>query len=266
MSPISRHSLLTFSLLTVVSHPLWAEPKPEEARSSAPGIARVIRPMEGTAWVEEEGMRIAWIRYKHIDDKMLENLIDARANYEPVPHETFYEDPQHVKLCDGRAYGYFNTTVAWSKEVDRSDVVFDLHRPYHITKVEIAQPSKLEDRHGGPTQLEVGLAMEKDSWSSNVPLKAVFPVWTQKDEEPIPRSFVQDKRHQRAWLSWTTGAIEKPARWVRVRLQRVRPNSHLSFGQVVISGYFDGEIKASLQDSNEMRMIAKGRKYLVPRR
>jgi len=189
----------------------------------------------------------------------------ATYHYDPIPHETFYEDPKHTKLCDGRAYGYFGTTIAWPKEIDSSEVIFDLHRCYHITKVLIAQPSKLEDRHGGPTQLEVNLAVEKDSWISSAPLKAVFSVWTQKDEEPIPRSFVKDKRHQRAWLSWTTDAIDKPARWVRVQLKRVRPNSYLSLGQVVISGIFDGDIQASLQDGNEMRMIANGRRVLVPR-
>ncbi|MDC0934901.1 hypothetical protein OAS39_01350 [Pirellulales bacterium] len=184
--------------------------------------------------------------------------------YHPIPREMNYSDTHHVKLCDGRAYGYFGTTVAWSNEISEAEVVFDLHRPYRITKVELAQPSKLEDRNGGPTDLIVDLAEKPEAWTTTPPPKSVFPIWSEKDAD-APESFVQDKRHQRAWLSREVDSIDSDARWVRVRLQRIRPNSCLSLGQVVIWGVFDGDIQAAVKDGNAKRVVEEGFRFNVPK-
>jgi len=108
------------------------------------------------------------------------------------------------------------------------------------------------------------LAGERDNWRPTPPLKAVFPVWSEKDAV-VPKTRLQDKRHQRAWLSWETEDLDSPARWVRVKLHRVNANSCLSLGQVVIWGQFDGEIQASIQESDSKRLVSHGRRFVVPK-
>jgi len=180
----------------------------------------------------------------------------------PVPHEMLYEDPHHTKLFDGRAYGYFGTTVAWSPEVEQAEVVFDLHQPYHITKVELSQPQKLEDRNGGPSLVELDLAIQPDQWIKSVPLESHFSIKNFRDDD-APESFIQDKRHQRSWLAWVADKIDQPARWMRLRLQRVRPNSCLSLGEVVIWGRFSGDLQAALQAGGRQLLVGEGRRYRV---
>ncbi len=86
----------------------------------------------------------------------------ASYRFQPVPRAFKYEDPHHTKLVDGRAYGYFGTTVAWAPSINQAEVIFDLHRSYRVVKVEVSQPAKLEDRRGGPTQLQLSLGPRQD--------------------------------------------------------------------------------------------------------
>ena len=95
--------------------------------------------------------------------------------YEPLPFEFRYEDPHHTKLIDGRAYGYFGTTVAWPKSIDQAQVVFDLHREFQIERVEVAQPAKLEDRIGGPARMNVQLGRQRGQWGTPKDVRCALP-------------------------------------------------------------------------------------------
>jgi len=54
----------------------------EQLAASADDALNIIpiKPMEGTAWVDEDGMRIAWIRHKHCDQTMVDKLLNSRVN------------------------------------------------------------------------------------------------------------------------------------------------------------------------------------------
>jgi hypothetical protein len=174
----------------------------------------------------------------------------------------FYEDPHHTKLVDGRAYGYFGTTVAWSPDLDEAEVAFDLHRPYRIVKAAVAQPGKLEDRQGGPTLLHLDLGSASDRWDSSWPFVSDFRL-SGSDYVKTPALGVDDPRHQRAWLSWVASPSGKKARWLRIRMQRLRPKSSISLGEVVIWGHVEGEIVAAARIGHKALRIENGRRYHV---
>ena len=114
---------------------------------------------EDVAMVREGGQwtaRIALVR-RITNNRHLGRGYRSGATYKlsPVPLRD-YADPHHTKLVDGRAYGYFGTTVAWPKSQPQAQVVFDFHRAYSIVRIEVAQPGKLEDRIGGPSELARG--------------------------------------------------------------------------------------------------------------
>ena len=186
----------------------------------------------------------------------------VQYQYQPVPREFLYADPHHTKLFDGRAYGFFGTTAAWSPSVDQAEVVFDMHRPYRITRVTLAQPTKLEDRRGGPTRLQLDLGLRRGEWERSLPFSADFRL-SGSDYVKLPIEGIDDKRHTRAWLSWTTESIDQQARWLRIRLQRVHQESSISLGEVVIWGRFDGEVQAALSQENRILRVRQGKRYRI---
>ena len=189
----------------------------------------------------------------------------ACYRFSPLPHAFRYEDPHHTKLTDGRAYGFFGTSVAWEKSVDEANVLFDLHREYRIVRVEIAQPSKMEDRIGGPTKSVLRLARRRDLFGEPQPFAATFAVSGKDYSEPDnPVNDTNDPRHNRAWLSWKVDLPESPARWLRIDLQRTRPNSSISLGEVVVTALFDGEIQAGIQLDGRRLPILEGTRWTVP--
>jgi hypothetical protein len=184
--------------------------------------------------------------------------------FDPTPRELFYEDPQHTKLTDGRAYGYFGTTVAWAKSIARSSVTFDLHRPYRIVRVEVSQPNKLEDRIGGPASLALHTAQKPNAWRQSAPFEPHFAVSLKDVTEPdtvAARRY--DKRHDRAWLSWRAELPSPLARWLRIDLERVRDNSSLSLGEVVIWAIVEGEVVATIESGGRILPIAHGRRWTI---
>ena len=189
----------------------------------------------------------------------------ATYQFSPAPREYPYEDPHHTKLVDGRAYGYFGTTVAWSKSIDKARVIFDLHRAYRVVRVELAQPTKMEDRMGGPTKLQFSLAQTPGTWGAARPFAANFSVTGKDYSEPdSPASDPHDPRHRRAWLSWRADVPGQSARWLRIDMQRLRENSSISLGEVVIWAVFDGEIEALIQTGERIVNINQGRRWTVP--
>ena len=142
--------------------------------------------------------------------------------------------------------------------------VFDLHRPYRITQIEVAQPTKLEDRIGGPTKLELRVARRPEVWEAPRPFEAHFPVTVKNATEPdTQRKAPYDRRHDRAWLSWRVDLPETRARWLRIDLRRVRPNSSISLGEVVIHAIFDGEIEAQVKSGGRILPVGTGRRWRV---
>jgi hypothetical protein len=188
----------------------------------------------------------------------------ATYSFNPKPRELFYEDPHHTKLTDGRAYGYFGTTVAWAKTKNRSSVSFDLHRPYRIVRVEISQPSKLDDRIGGPTNVTLYTAEKPDVWRQAPPFEPYFQVSLKDVTEPdtaAGRRF--DKRHDRAWLSWRAELPGTTSRWLRLNMERIRENSSISLGEVSVWADFEGEVVATIQSGGKRLPIKKGRRWTV---
>ena len=185
--------------------------------------------------------------------------------YDPTPQEFMYADPNHTKLIDGRAYGYFGTTSAWSKSIRNVSLDFDLHRPYRIVRVEVAQPNKLEDRIGGPSRLQLRIAKERDQWSEPLSFSSSFATELRNVTEPDTvdkRRY--DKRHDRAWLSWSAKLPEATtARWLELVLQRVRNNSSISLGEVVIWAEFDGGIRATVETADSRLRVRNGSRWDV---
>ncbi len=189
----------------------------------------------------------------------------ANYHFNPVPREFQYEDPHHTKLTDGRAYGFFGTSVAWDKSIDQANVTFDLHREYRIVRVEVTQPTKMEDRIGGPTQLTLHIGQQPNGLDTMYPFEASFAVSGKDYSEPdTPSNDPNDPRHGRAWLSWRVDLPETPARWLRIDLERTRPNSSISLGEVVITALFDGELEAEVQLDRRNIPINQGRQWNVP--
>jgi len=201
------------------------------------------------------------------NNRYLDNGYRSGATYKlsPVPRERNYDDPYHTKLIDGRAYGYFGTTVAWPKTQGQVSVEFDLHRPYRIVRVEVAQPTKLEDRVGGPAELTAAFAKEvlpdeelirrtpTVRWSAALPLRATFPVQVGDASEPDnPPDPLSDPRHNRAWLSWKIDVPRIEACRIRLSATRVRPNSSISLGEVVFHALVDGDIHAQIKSGTSI--------------
>lgn len=188
----------------------------------------------------------------------------ATYSFSPVPRELFYEDPQHTKLFDGRSYGFFGTTVAWSKATKHSSVTFDLHRPLRLARVELSQSGKLEDRIGGPTNFVLSTALKQNSWSKAPPFKSYFSVTLKDVTEPDTTSVKQfDKRHDRAWLSWRVDLNATESRWLRLDLENVRPNSSISLGEVAIWAIFEGDIVAEIETGGKELPIRQGKSWEV---
>ncbi len=186
--------------------------------------------------------------------------------FDPIPREYQYEDTYHTKLTDGRAYGYFGTTVAWSKTVKQSAVLFDFHREYNVTRVEVAQPTKLEDRQGGPTELRLLLSRDSKDWSPAPSFRTSFPIAGRDYSEPdATKVDLQDPRHSRAWLSWVTNTGRTPARQIKIEMTRVRNNSSISLGEVVVWGIFEGEVQAALHLNGRPATVREGKRWNVPR-
>jgi hypothetical protein len=132
-----------------------------------------------------------------------------------------------------------------------------LHRPYRVTRVEVAAPNKLEDRVGGPADLQLRTAEKMGDWSESRGFDAMFSVALRNVTEPdtIRRS-PYDKRHDRAWLSWSAELPDgKKSRWVQIDMNRVRKNSSLSLGEVVIWAIFEGEIQAAVRSGEKLLRI-----------
>ena len=186
--------------------------------------------------------------------------------YDPTARALQYEDLRHTKLTDGRAYGYFGTTAAWPKSVSNVLVTFDLHRRFRIVRVEVAQPNKLEDRIGGPARLQLRTARKQGGWDEPQSFKPIFVTELKNVSEPDtadPRRY--DKRHDRAWLSWSAElpAVTR-ARWLRLELERVRENSSISLGEVAIWAVFEGEIRAAVEIEDKRLRIGQGSRWNVP--
>jgi len=198
--------------------------------------------------------------------------------YAPVPRRFLYEDPDHTKLIDGRAYGFYGTTVAWDNSVDASEVLFDLHRPYRILRVAVSQPTELEDGHGGPSQMTLDLGDGAKEWTASMPFRADFRL--KPNYEPnTPPIGLEDGRHERAWLNWFADDVNLDARWLRIRLRRTLQSERnldgqgwpaninarvISLGEVLIWGLFNGQVQASLTDSGRRRAIRQGWRFAVP--
>jgi hypothetical protein len=193
----------------------------------------------------------------------------------PLPQEQEYADRYHTKLIDGRAYGYFGTTAAWPTSQSHASVDFDLHRPYRIVKVEVAQPTKLEERVGGPAELSVAFSREPptndttlgtatDSWSEPRRLLSTFPVHVGDASEPDnPSDAISDPRHNRAWLSWAIDVPRTEARRIRLSATRVRANSSISLGEVVIHAIVDGEVYAQIKSDGQIASLKTNRYTIV---
>lgn len=189
----------------------------------------------------------------------------ATYKFDPVPRELNYADRHHTKLVDGRAYGYFGTTVAWPKTQKEVTVEFDLHRPYRIVKVEIAQPTKLEDRIGGPAELAVAFLNARGTELTAEPrrLLSTFPVHVADASEPDnERDAISDPRHNRAWLSWAIDVPSIEARRIRLSAALVRSNSAISLGEVVIHAIVTGEIQAKLTSGGKTVALEQ-RRYTI---
>ena len=188
----------------------------------------------------------------------------ASYHFEPVPREYRYEDTDHTKLIDGRAYGYFGTTVAWSPAIGQAAVTFDLHRDYRIVQVELSQPTKLEDRVGGPAKMLLRAGSKPDEWQTSTPFKAHFAVSGRDYSEPdnMPHD-PNDPRHNRAWLSWRTDVPRMSARWLRIELERTRRDSVISLGEVIIWAVVGGEVEAALECDGKRIPIDAGRRWSI---
>lgn len=172
--------------------------------------------------------------------------VGARYSYTPTPRALYYDDVDHAKLTDGMAYGLFASTVAWERNVGRAVVDFDLGREFELTKVQLAQPSKLEDRIGGPSLARIRFAAEAGEFFGMTPFESDFRL-SGSDYVKQPVEGIEDKRHTRGWLTWTTGPISQRARWARIELERVKPNAVISLGEVVLWGRYRGEVAAAVE-------------------
>lgn len=185
--------------------------------------------------------------------------------YKPVPHRILYEDTDHTKLIDGRAYGFFGTTAAWEKDVIHAEVVLDLHRPYRITRVALSQPGKLEDSFGGPTRMGLDLGLNENEWTRSMPFVADLPLSEgyKLNEQKVS---IDDGQQGRAWVNWFAEDINQDARWLRIRLDRIpdEENVVISIGEVLIWAVFNGEVQASVIDGDDFRVIEQGKRFYVP--
>jgi hypothetical protein len=178
--------------------------------------------------------------------------------YEPVPNEFLYQDRYHSKLFDGRDYGFFGTTVAWAKDITDAEVVFDLHRPYKITKVAVSQPAKLEDRYGGPCRFTVDIGKKENEWEMSLPIR----ISGSDDVELSDKEREQCINH--AWLGYVVDEINRKTRWLRIRMKLLRPNASISLGQVAIWGEFNGAVQVSLREGDKTLIIGKGKRFSIP--
>lgn len=183
--------------------------------------------------------------------------------YKPTPRRILYEDTEHTKLIDGRAYGFFGTTAAWKKDVTHAEVIFDLHRRYQITRVALSQPKKLEDGFGGPTRMALDLGLNGKQWLRSLPFIADLPLAEdyKLNEPKVP---IDSGRHGRAWLNWFAEDLNEEARWLRIRLDREhKANAVISLGEVLIWGAFNGQVQASVIDGDDFRAIEQGKRFNV---
>jgi hypothetical protein len=188
----------------------------------------------------------------------------AGINYTlmPLPLARGYEDPHHTKLFDGMAYGYFSTTVAWPSSIQSAEVVFDLGRSFSVERVILSQPYKLEDRVGGPSTRFVSLSNKPGVWTDDFAFQADMSM--SGDDASHSKGKVEvDPVYHRAWLAWKTDSIRQNARWLRLLLDRTKPNSSISLGEVVIWGQFEGAIEAYIYDDSRRIAIDSGHQYVI---
>ena len=46
-----------------------------------------IKPQDGAVWIEEEGIRAAWMGYRSCSDEMLDQMVEAKCNVLMLGHE-----------------------------------------------------------------------------------------------------------------------------------------------------------------------------------
>jgi hypothetical protein len=185
-----------------------------------------------------------------------ENSYRSGVSYEynPVPRRIRGEDTQHTKLTDGRAFGFAGTTAMWGSDINHAEVIFDLHREYKITRVELSQHRKLEDGFGGPTEVVLDMGMNENEWSHSIPFTTLS---TKHENKP-------------SWLNWFAEDINKQARWLRIRLDKIYKNTDngetpniISLGEVMIWGEYNGEIQTTIKDGDDYRLIRNGKSFKV---
>jgi hypothetical protein len=174
--------------------------------------------------------------------------------YHPVPRRIRGEDTQHTKLTDGRAFGFAGTTAMWESDINHAEVIFDLHRDYKITRVELSQHRKLEDGFGGPTEVVLDMGMNENEWSHSIPFTTLS---TKPENKP-------------SWLNWFAEDINNQARWLRLRFDKIYKNTEngetpniISLGEVMIWGEYNGEIQTTIKDGDDYRLIRNGKSFKV---
>jgi hypothetical protein len=83
------------------------------------------------------------------------------------------------------------------------------------------------------------------------------------DHVELPIKEFDDSRHGRAWLNWRIEDINQHARWLRMRIDKVKSNSCVSLGEVIVWGLFSGEVQATIMDDNGLRRIDQGKRFNV---
>lgn len=213
----------------------------------------------------QEGWRVQIPLLRHLtNNRFQSNGYRSGAVYSLSPQALAYryDDSHHTKLIDGAGYGYFGTTVAWDETIEKAQAVFDLHRDYRVVRVTLAQPRKLEDRHGGPTRLRLLTRSHGGDWSEPKVFQSHFAVSPKGAIDPVPSSKI-DPRHNRAWLSWRVDLVGNAARWIKIELEREHQNSSISLGEVVVWAIFEGEVEAQIQQGNSNLKIRNGSRWVV---
>ena len=252
---------------------LLVETPPEQEYTSATPELTVRSSLGGSALCERLPMtrdpsgawsaRIPLVR-RLTNNPNLDAGFRAGVHYtwNPPILDYLYEDSNHTKLVDGMAYGYFSTTIAWPEDVEQAEVQIDLQRAYRLERVDIAQPFKLEDRVGGPTDLTLYVAHEPGAWGEPIGFYA-DPRMTPDTSDTPPEAPPEKNQLTRAWLAWKSEPIHARARYLRLTLAKKRPNGSISLGEVVVWGRFDGEVEASLYDGDTRRDLGSTARFVI---
>jgi len=137
-------------------------------------------------------------------------------------------------------------------------LVADFNDPKLVKVVELDEACRRQQLGegwlGGPTKAALDLGMNENEWSHSVS----FSSHTSKHEYGLN------------WLNWFAEDINQPARWLRIRLDKINkptddrtiPNV-ISLGEVMIWGEFKGEIQATIRDGSNYRLISNGKHFKV---